>query len=265
MYLEYWGFQCMPFDNVPDHRFFFESEGHKEAVTRLLFAIQSKKAIVLLTGDYGSGKTLVCETVVSQLTPDKYKVALITNPRLDSLDLSREIAFKLGEEVAARSMYDTLHVINMLLDRNAATGKHCVVMIDEAQLILNTGVLEDIRLLLNHHQSGGFLLTLVLIGQTELGDMLKSTPQLMQRIALKYHIKNLQPAELQPYIASRLKLAGGREDLFDATALNEIARYSKYNPREINAICDLALLIGCLTEAREIRAKEVLEAITERQ
>ncbi|MGI6087749.1 MAG: ExeA family protein [Kiritimatiellia bacterium] len=265
MYLEYWGFNIMPFNNAPDPRFFFESEGHKEAVTRLLFAIQSKKAFTLLTGDYGSGKTVVCETVISQLPQEKFKVAFITNPRLDALDLSREIAYKLGEEVAARSMYDTLHVVNNLLERHAATGKHCVVMIDEAQLILNTNVLEDIRLLLNHHRAGGFLLTLVLVGQTEFGDMLKSIPQMVQRIALKYHIKNLQPAELQPYILSRIKLAGGRDNLFDQTAFDEIARYSKCNPREINAICDLALLIGCLTEARQITAKEVSEAINERQ
>ncbi len=265
MYLEYWGFQCMPFDNAPDHRFFFESEAHKEAVTRLLFAIQTKKAIALLTGDYGSGKTVVCETVISQLSPEKFKVAFITNPRMDALDLSREIAYKLGEEVAARSMYDTLHVLNNLLERHAATGKHCVVMIDEAQLIINTSVLEDIRLLLNHHRAGGFLLTLVLVGQTEFGDMLKSIPQMVQRIALKYHIKSLQPTELQPYILSRLKLAGGRADIFDQSAFDEIARYSKCNPREINSMCDMALLIGCLTEARRITAKEILEAISERQ
>lgn len=265
MYLEYWGFQTMPFNNAPDHRFFFESEGHKEAVTRLLFAIQTKKAFTLLTGDYGSGKTLVCETVANQLPPEKYKVAMISNPRLDAVDLSREIAYKLGEEVPTRSMYDTLHVLNNLLERHASTGKHCVVMIDEAQLILNATVLEDIRLLLNNHRAGGFLMTLVLSGQTELGDMLKSIPQMVQRIALKYHIKHLQPHELQPYILQRLKTAGGRAEIFDQTALDEIQRYSKGNPREINAICDLALLIGCLTEASQVTAKEVLEAISERQ
>jgi general secretion pathway protein A len=264
MYLDYWKLQSMPFDNAPDHRFFFESKGHQEAITRLMFGIQTRKAIVLLTGDYGIGKTVVCETVVSQLPPTQYKVAFITNPRMDAIDLTREITFQLGEDVSSRSTYDVLHVLNNLLDRHASTGKHCAVVVDEAQVVLDNMILEDLRLLLNKQAGGRFLMSLVLVGQTELGDRLRTVPQLVQRIGLKFHIPHLQADEVPSYMEHRLRIAGGGIDIFDPVAIQEIAKVSKGNPREINAICDLCLLVGALTHKDRIRLDEVTEARKER-
>lgn len=264
MYLEHWRLKRRPFDNTSDPTFFFESRGHQEAITRISFAVETQKAIILLTGDYGSGKTVICETVINQLPHEQFKIAFITNPRMDAIDLAREITFQLGEDVSSRSMYDVLHVLNKLLERYASSGKNCAVFIDEAQLILDSSVLEDIRLLLNHQFQRQFLFTLVLVGQTELRDRLKSIPQMMQRIGMKFLIPNLQPDEVAQYIAHRLGVAGGALDIFDQSAIDEIAKLSKGNPREINTLCDLCLLIGALTGKARIHLEEVLEAWKER-
>lgn len=264
MYLEYWHFKKPPFDITSDPDFFFESKGHKEAIARISFAVETQKAIVLLTGDYGSGKTMVCETMISRLSPEQYKIAYITNPRMDSIDLAREITFGFGEDIASRSIYDVHHALNVLLERYAATGKHCVVVLDEAQLIIDSSILEDIRLLLNHQFQRRFIFTLVLVGQTELRDRLKLIPQMTQRIGMKFHIPNLQNDEVPQYIAHRLSVAGGNVDIFDNTAIDEIARLSHGTPREINTLGDMCLLIGSLTGKERIHQEEVLEAWKER-
>lgn len=264
MYLDYWHLTCMPFENGSEPRFFFESGEHHEAVTRLQFAIQTRKLITLLIGDYGVGKTMVCETVLHKLPVNEYKVAFIRNPRMDGLDLTREIAYQFGEEVHTRSSYDALHTVNNLLQRFASTGRHSVVFLDEAQLIMNTGVLEDLRLLLNMQIDGKSLMTLVLSGQSEIGDMLKATPQIMQRIALKYHISSLSADDVRKYIGHRMNVAGASAGVFDDAALTEIATLSKGNPREVNSLCDLCLLIGSLKRATCISLPVVRDAWTER-
>lgn len=264
MYLEHWQLKRRPFDNTSDPVFFYESTGHLEAITRLSFAVESQKAITLLTGDYGTGKTVVCETVINRLPVERFKTAFITNPRMDSIDLVREIAFQLGEDISSRSMYDVLHALNHLLERHASTGKNCAVFIDEAQLILDSSVLEDIRLLLNYQRHGQFLFTLVLVGQTELRDKLKSIPQMAQRIGLKYNIPHLQPDEVSKYIAHRLEIAGGRFDIFTNAAVAEIAKLSRGNPREINTLADMCLCIGVLTGKNQIHPEEVLEVWKDR-
>ena len=264
MYTEYWNLTAMPFDNAADSAFFFQSSGHQEAITRMSFGIQTHKAIVVVTGDYGAGKTMVCETVVKRLPANQYKVAYITNPRMDSIDLTREIVFQLGDDVPSRSNYEVFHALNNLLDRHAATGKHCVAIVDEAQNIMNQTVLEDLRLLLNHQVNGRLVLTLVLVGQTEFGDMLRSIPQMVQRIGLKFHIPHLQAEEVGKYMAHRLEVAGGSLAIFEPAAIQEIASVSKGNPREINALADLCLLVGALTGKKTIGIEDVLEARKER-
>jgi general secretion pathway protein A len=264
MYLEYWHLKKRPFDITADPAFFFESKGHQEAIARISFAVETQKAIVLLTGEYGSGKTVVCETVISRLSPDQYKIAYITNPRMDSIDLAREITFKFGEDISSRSIYDVHHALNILLERYAATGKHCVVVLDEAQLIMDSSILEDIRLLLNHQYNMQFIFTLVLVGQTELRDRLKSIPQMTQRIGMKFHIPNMLDDEVPQYIAHRIEVAGGNADIFDKPAVEEITRLSRGNPREINSLADICLLIGSLTGKERIHQEEVTEAWKER-
>lgn len=264
MYTEYWKLKSMPFENAPDSKFFFESRGHKEAAMRLLFCIQTKKAMALITGDYGSGKSVLCQTVMKRLSPNEFKIAFVDNPRMEALDLTREIAYQIGENILSQSKYDVLHAFNNLLDRHHAAGRHCVAIIDEAQLVSSFSVFEELRLLLNHQTEGQFLLTLILVGQTELNDMLRPIPQMTQRIGLKFHMPHLSADEVPLYIQHRLQTAGGDIEIFSPDAVKEIERLSKGNPREINALCDTSLLTASLSEHAQVSFEDVADAGRER-
>jgi len=264
MYAEYWNLKLLPFENAPDPKFFFESHSHTEAVTRLLFSIQTRKAMALITGDYGSGKTVLCQTVIGRLDPNQHKIALVTNPRMDAIDITREIAYQLGEDIKTRSKYDVLHAFNNLLDRHHAAGRHCAAIVDEAQLVNDPAALDDLRLLLNHQVAGQFLMTLVLVGQTELNDMLRPIPQMTQRIGLRFHIPHLDASQVRPYMAHRMATAGGDMKIFTAEAISEVERLSKGNPREINALCDMALLTASLSSASQVTREHVADAGRER-
>ncbi len=263
-YLSYWGMHSPPFENAPNPRFFYESRGHLEAITRLLLAVQSRKPLALLTGDYGCGKTILCQTVMDRLSHNEYVIGQVTNPRMEAVDLIREIAYQLGEDVHSHSKYDVVHAFNSLLDRYAGAGKHCAVFVDEAQLISDFMVLEDLRLLLNYQRKGQYLLTIILVGQTELRDRLRPIPQLMQRIALRFHVPTLEPDEVGSYIRFRIETAGGKGDIFSADAIQEIASASRGNPREVNADCDLSLLVAALSGKAQVGVEEAREAIRER-
>jgi len=265
MYTEYWKLKSLPFENAPDPRFFFESRGHREAATRLLFCIQTKKAIAMISGDYGSGKSVLCQTIIKRLSPNDYRIALISNPRMDAIDLTREIAYQIGENIQSESKYEVLHAFNNLLDRNHAASRHCVAIIDEAQLVSSSAIFEELRLLLNHQAEGQYLLTLILVGQTELNDMLRPIPQMTQRIGLKFHIPHLNPDEIRLYIKHRLETAGGSIDIIEDDAIVEIERLSKGNPREINAVCDTALLTASLAQKKKVTLDDVMDAGRERQ
>jgi len=264
MYNAYWNFSELPFENAPDVRFFYESRGHREGIARLLMAIETRKAITLLTGDYGSGKTLLCQTALSRLPPASYKVVSVTNPRMDAIDLIRELSFQLGDEINSRSKYDVLHAFQNAIQRHAASGRHVAMLVDEAQLIPDASVLEELRLLLNFHPQGHYLMTLILSGQTEVNERLRAIPQMVQRIGFRFHVPPLAVDEVQDYMRFRLEQAGGRIDIFEPGAVVEVARLSKGNPREINAIADLCLLAGYLKTQAVISANDVAEAMAER-
>jgi general secretion pathway protein A len=247
MYQEYWGFKEKPFENTPDPRFMYYSPKHEEALTRLLYAVREKKGAAMLSGEYGSGKTLLSRLVMAKLLneDDRYKVALIVNPAITKKELLSEIVYQFGQETAKEdNKSELLHKLNDILYRNMNDKKHSVIIIDEAQAIEDESTFEELRLLLNFQLNEMFLLTLLLIGQPELKDKIDRVPQFKQRLAIKYHLDTLDLDESQGYIKHRCRLAGREEPLFSESAINLIYNASRGIPREINNICDLCLVIG---------------------
>jgi len=261
--LEHWGLAMAPFENTTDPRFFFESEGHAEALARLILIMEKRKALTLVTGEYGSGKSTLWSAVCARLDHNRFLTGSVVNPLMDPIDLIREICFVLGWEVPRGTKYDVLHAFNDLLTRTAAAGKHCVVAIDEAHLLPDARAFEEIRLLLNYQPSHQPLLTTVFMGQTELRDRLKSVPQLAQRFEFQWHIPALTAREVPLYIRCRLAAAQGRNDIFTAEAMERIARLAKANPREINRLCDMALTAGAMNGANNINETLIQEAAKE--
>lgn len=247
MYLKYWGFQEKPFENTPDPRFIYYSAKHDEALIRLLYAVKERKSAAMLSGEYGSGKTLLSRVVMAKLLneEDRYKVALIVNPAIPRDELLTEIVYQFGQEVdKTDTKLQILHKLNDILYRNMNNSIHSVIIVDEAQATEDKSVLEELRLLLNFQLNEAFLLTLLLIGQPELRGIINDIPQLKQRVSIKYHLQALDCSETKGYIEHRCCVAGRTEPVFSDDAIQLIYNASQGIPREINNLCDLCLVIG---------------------
>lgn len=254
MYCKQFGLDSKPFSISPDPRFLFLSDRHREALAHLLYGVGEGGGFVQLTGEVGTGKTMLCRTLLEQL-PDTVNVALILNPKLSGLELVATICDELKvayprDTQSLKVLID--HLNHHLLDSHAA-GRRTILIIDEAQN-LSTEVLEQIRLLTNLETAQAKLLQIILIGQPELQTLLARNElrQLAQRITARYHLGSLNREETRTYIAHRLRVSGGHADLFATQALDEVHKLSTGVPRLINVICDRALLGAYVEDKRRV-------------
>ena len=253
MYEKYWGLTEKPFENTPNPRFMYYSNKHEEALTRLLYAIKEEKGSAMLTGEYGSGKTILSRIIIDELIKDKiYEVALITHPQLSPIEFIQEIIYQLKNEHVTGSKPQLLHMMQDIIYKNYKDGKKVVILIDEAQIVKSRQTFEEVRLFLNFQLNDRFLITLILIGQPELLNRVREIPQLWQRLGIKYHLSGLTSLESEAYIKHRLSVAGAKSDIFTADAMEIIHNYSKGIPRSMNNACDMSLLIGFGQEAKVI-------------
>lgn len=257
MYSDYWKLNAKPFENSPDPKFLYHSAQHDEALMRLLYAIQSSKGAALLTGEYGCGKTLLMHTIVGELSSGQFNIAYLTNPRWSATELIQEILYQLEIDNDSDSRVKMLHSLNDYLFDSVRNGKHTIIIVDEAQIIGDYETFEELRLLLNFQLNDRFLLTLFLVGQPELKDIVQKISQLNQRIAMRYHLQRFSYEESKNYIQYRLKVAGRTEPIFTEDAYKEIYDYSNGTPRIINNICDLSLVIGFGRHLSEIDGDDV--------
>ena len=261
MYLSYWKLREKPFENTSDARFFYQSPQHQEGLSRLVYVVREGKGAGLLTGTYGCGKTLLSHALQAELERDVYRVAFLTNPRLDDVEMLRMIVHHLGgAEVPVRKA-DILMALENIFETNLREGKKTVIIVDEAHAIEQPSIFEEIRLLLNHQSGNQFLLTLLLLGQPELKTKVEANKQLNQRIAMRYHLLGLTPEETAGYVHHRLLIAGCKSELFRDDALAMLHERSGGIPRRINQICDMALLAGMNRRTDLVTADLVQEAI----
>ena len=267
MYEEYWGLNEMPFENTPDPRFLYYSPQHEEGLARLLYVVERHKGAGMLTGVFGCGKTVLGQALFNALNKNIYQIAFINNPHLKSVELLRAIARQLGaenlpEKITEMSTDHFLEVIANILVNNAKDGKETLVIIDEAHVIDEMGVFEELRLLLNFQVENKFLLALLLMGQPELKERIRKNKQLAQRIAMGYHLEPLSQEEIGDYIAHRLKVAGqGGRFIFSEQAIKPIYENSGGIPRRINQICDMSLVTGFAKKADKVDEEIVQEAV----
>ena len=262
MYEEFYGLKEKPFSKTPDPRFLYQSRKHAEALARLQHAVEEQD-IVLLTGEIGSGKTTLSRAFIDALDAS-YRPLLIINPRLSPSQLLHTVALRLGMDDVSRYRHGILEGINGRLFELYEEGKRPVIIIDEAQLIPGKSTFEELRLLTNFQLDDRNLLSLVLIGQTELRERLTKKPYraLKQRIGMQYHLGPLDAEETEAYVLHRLKVAGREEPLFDAQAQALLYQYSEGVPRRINTIAGNALVEGSGRETAII-GPEIIESVVE--
>ncbi len=244
MYLEYWGLREKPFENTPDPKFFYSSKMHTEALSRILYALTNNKGCVLLTGEYGCGKTALVRKVIEALDPDLYELALINYPIFSSNEFLREVLFQYGADTAAGTKLELFHRLSAFGYENLKKNKQNILVIDEAQLIEDSEIFEQIRLLLNLQLEDKGLISIFLVGQPELRERVMTYPQLDQRIGVRYHIHYFGHDDVVAYVRHRLRIAGADREIFTPEAYLSITRASHGVPRRINNICDLCLLDG---------------------
>lgn len=262
MYQSYYGLNEMPFNITPDPKFLYLSPTHQEALQHLKYGVSERKGFIVLIGEVGCGKTTLCRRFLNELDPARYDTALVLNPRVTETQMLKAILTELGETNLARNQSDLVAQMNRVLLERIERGRDIVLIIDEAQN-LSFEVLEQIRLLSNLETDQQKLLQIVLMGQTELKEVLARDElrQLRQRILIHYELHPLTLSDVQHYVQHRLTLSGsmGRPS-FTGWALRAVHRYSKGIPRIINNLCDKAILAAYIRDSDEVTWWDVRRA-----
>jgi general secretion pathway protein A len=242
MYAEYFGLREKPFRKTPDPRYLYLSEAHEEALEQLLFAVEEME-LALLTGEVGSGKTLLTRALVDRVG-DGHEIGMILNPRLPPRQFLAAVAAELGvaePRLRTNELLDQIHERLLALDE---AGRPALLIVDEAHLIPGRATFEEIRLLTNFQLDDRNLIAVVLVGQPELRARLekKAFRPLTQRIGADFHLRPLEAAEAAEYVRHRLSVAGGPADLFAAGAVARLHQASGGIPRVLNHLATQALL-----------------------
>lgn len=265
MYTNFFGLHENPFALPPDPGYLYLGRAHQEALAHLRYGIEQGGGFVQLTGEVGTGKTLLVRAVVERL-PDNVDVALILYPILSVFEFVAAICdeLRVSYPPGTASIKDLIDALNAHLLESHAKGRRTVLVIDEAQN-LSREVLEQVRLLTNLETTKQKLLQIVLIGQPELDSLLaqRDLRQLAQRITARYRLTSLTRRETCDYILHRCRVAGAKTPLFSRAALRWVHTLSNGVPRLINVICDRALLGAYASEKSLIDAAVVRRAAAE--
>ena len=260
MYKEYYGLVRSPFEMTPDPSFLYMGEAHREGLATLVYAVNSGKGFVMLTGEVGTGKTTLLHALLAQLD-SQTNSAFIFNPRLDPMGFFRVLFDELDVGPPCESKAEYLLALNHYLIEKLAANERVLLIVDEAQN-LSAEMLEEIRLLSNLETPTSKLIQIMLVGQPEL-EVLVDQPelrQLRQRIALRHRLRPFNEQEIEAYVNERLHKAGftGTE-LFKKKAFKELFRVSQGTPRIINNVCDGSLLAGYARQETAIGPGLIIE------
>jgi general secretion pathway protein A len=267
MYKSFFGLKESPFNVNPDPRFLFLTKQIEEALTGLMYGIQTRKGFITLTGEVGTGKTTLINRLLDWLHHRRARTAFLFNSRMNTSQLIDFILAEFEIQCESKSKSQQLMKLNhWLLDRYRS-GETVVLIIDEAQN-LTYPVMEEIRLLTNLETSTEKLLQIVLSGQPELEEKLKlpQLRQLRQRIMLRCKTSAMSKDQTHEYIVERLKTAGaGPEPIFSPQSMDTVHLYSLGIPRVINLLCEHSLVNAFVDHQRPIQSKIVEEVAREFQ
>lgn len=265
MYRGYWQLERRPFDDFADSTFYYPGESHQGTLLKLSYAIENHQPGALLAGTSGIGKTQLVNTLFSRLDERFAPRVHLVFPHMPPDQLLAYIAAELNGNRATPSnvsIQESVRCIQETLEENARHGRHAVVVVDEAQLLVDSGALEWMRLLLNFETAQGTGLALLLVGQPGILPALERIPSLEERLSVKCLMRPFTADETAAYVEHRLQVAGAGRSIFSDDALTALHQLSGGIPRRINRLADLALLIGFAEEHNELTASQI-EAVSE--
>jgi type II secretory pathway predicted ATPase ExeA len=252
VYEAYWELREKPFRKTPDPRYLFLNETYEEALERLLFAVEEME-LALLTGEVGSGKTLLTRALVDRVG-ERYEVGMILNPRLPPRQFLRTAALELGVAEPgyhSNDLLDQIHERLLALDEG---DRAALLVVDEAHLIPGKPTFEEIRLLTNFQLDDRNLIAVVLVGQPELRQRLRHRTYraLTQRFGVSFEIVPLSVEDTRAYVAHRLAVAGGERTLFTEDAIERLHAGTGGVPRLLNHVATQALVEAMARGADEV-------------
>lgn len=266
MYKAFYQLKRNPFEITPDPSFLFPTRKHNEALAALYYGVRRRKGFVVLTGEVGTGKTLLLRCLLQLLKDSNdVKYAYVFNGRLSPLEFLQYVAGDLGLPAAGKNKSELLLQLAGYVVSRGEKKLTTVLVVDEAHH-LSADILEEIRLLTNLETADEKLLQILLVGQPELDEILDSHDlrQLKQRIALRSHLAALDLRDTQGYIERRLQLAGSPEPgkIFPSETVAAVHHYARGTPRLINTICENALVMGYARQAESV-TPEMIAAIAD--
>lgn len=260
MYEDYWQLATKPFEPNTAEAFRFASASQQAALHKLRYAVESRRGAALLAGPSGSGKTLLSDMLSEQLGDNVGKFIRVVFPLMSSRDFLVYLAEQFGTPPADPPQYtieESLRRLEFALKENTRRGQHAVVAVDEAHLLEDSGLFETLRLLLNLQSEGQSALTLLLVGQTTLLSAMQRNAALDERLDLKMLLQPFTAEETIDYVNHRLLAAGATREIFAPDALQAAHQLTGGIPRQLNRLCDLALVVGFAARQHTIDAGQM--------
>ncbi len=264
MYEAFYGLREKPFSILPDPDLIYWDKNHRLAFAMLEFGLLNSAGFVVITGEIGSGKTTLIRHLLRKLDP-RIAVGYMSSTPQGGTGLLQWVMMSLNQPF--EETYPRLYrMFQEYLYNQHSKGRRTVLIVDEAQN-LGLDALEELRMLSNVNADKKQFLQMILVGQPQLKDMLR-TPQLLQfaqRVSSDFHLKPLAANDVREYINFRLHAVGAQRELFSEEACQMIAQASGGIPRTINILCDTAMVYGFATSAQLITAELVKMVITDKQ
>ncbi len=262
MYKQFFGLTKNPFEISPDPFFYHATPRHNEALANLHYGVGRRKGFIVITGEVGTGKTLLVRCLLAELRKNNIAFGYVFNPLLSTTEFFQYIMADLGLQYSGRSKTEMLLDLNRFLIQRHARGLITALVVDEAQA-LRPELLEEIRLLTNLETSQQKLLQIVLMGQPELEGVLDSPNlrQLKQRVSLRCQLLPLDEEQTRSYVLSRLERAGAKSDppIFNDEALAKVFEFSRGIPRIINNLCENAMVNAFAREIHTVTPDMITE------
>jgi general secretion pathway protein A len=263
MYEAHYGLKDLPFQLSPDHRFFYPSRGHKQAMAYLTYGLNLRDGFIVITGNVGAGKTTIVGHLLSQIDEDKFVSSNIVSSQLTADDTLRMVAGTFGVAFENRDKASILRGIEAFLVAQREQGKHVFLVVDEVQNMPFEAI-EELRMLSNYQRENRPLMQCILLGQPEFRDRLglSEMDQIRQRVIATYHLGPLIATETREYIEHRLRTVGWNGDqIFTDGTFALIHQATGGVPRQINVLCGRLLLYAALEE-NHIIDESIVDAVS---